>query len=93
MAVLDHHEVARRLAALSGWNRHDDEIRKEYRFADFRAAMRFVNSVAEAAEAAGHHPDIEIRYNRVKMALSTHSERGITEKDFALAAQIDAAAG
>jgi len=93
MAVLDRREVERRLAGLAGWRRHDDEIRKEYRFADFQAAMAFVNRVAEAAEAADHHPDIEINYNRVKMSLSTHSEGGVTEKDLALAARIDAAAG
>lgn len=93
MAVLDKREVERRLEGLAGWQRHHDEIRKEYRFADFKAAMAFVNRVAEAAEAADHHPDIEIKYNRVEMTLSTHSEGGVTEKDLGLAAQIDAAAG
>jgi len=92
MAVLENHEVERRLDSLSGWKRHEDDIRKAYRFADFKAAMAFVNRVAEAAEAADHHPDIEIKYNRVMMSLSTHSEGGITEKDFALAVRIDSAA-
>ena len=54
--------------------------------------MAFVNRVAEAAEAADHHPDIKISYNRVKMTLSTHSEGGVTEKDFDLAGRIDEAA-
>jgi 4a-hydroxytetrahydrobiopterin dehydratase len=51
--------------------------------------MRFVNGVAEAAEAAGHHPDIDIRYNKVRLALVTHSAGGLTDKDFALAAAAD----
>jgi 4a-hydroxytetrahydrobiopterin dehydratase len=55
--------------------------------------MGFVNRVAEAAEAADHHPDIKISYNKVKMSLSTHSEGGVTEKDFELAGKIDEAAG
>jgi 4a-hydroxytetrahydrobiopterin dehydratase len=92
MAHMDAQQVDERLKSLSGWQRHDDEIRKEFKFADFRQAMAFVNKVAQAAEAADHHPDIDIRYNRVKMKLSTHSEGGVTAKDFALAADIDHAA-
>ncbi len=92
MAHMDAQQVEERLKSLPGWERHGDEIRKEFKFADFRQAMAFVNTVAEAAEAADHHPDIDIRYNRVKMKLSTHSEGGITAKDFALAAEIERAA-
>jgi 4a-hydroxytetrahydrobiopterin dehydratase len=92
MTVLDKREVERRLQGLPGWQRHEDEIRKEYRFGDFRTAVAFVDLVAQAAEAADHHPDIEIKYNRVRMTLSTHSEGGVTEKDIARAARIDAAA-
>lgn len=91
MPALDKDEVDRRLQSLSGWERDDGELEKKFQFADFKSAMAFVNKVAEAAEAADHHPDIKISYNKVKMSLSTHSEGGITEKDFALAGQIDAA--
>ncbi len=76
---------------MAGWARDGDAIHREFTFKDFAAAMAFVNKVAQAAEAADHHPDIDIRYNRVTMALSTHSEGGVTEKDFALASRIDAA--
>jgi len=89
---LSKSEIEQRLRSLSGWKRDDDEIEKEFKFADFKQAMAFVNRVAEAAEAANHHPDIEIKYNKVELSLSTHSEGGVTEKDFDLAAKIDAAA-
>lgn len=89
MAVLKKQEIEARLESRPGWKRHDDEIRREYKFADFKEAMAFVNRVAELAEGADHHPDIDVRYNRVKLTLSTHSERGVTEKDLDLAAQID----
>ena len=89
MPVLQKRDVDTRLDDLSGWKRHGDEIRRKYEFAGFTEAMAFVNRVASLAEAADHHPDIEINYNRVKLALSTHSEGGITEKDLDLARQID----
>jgi 4a-hydroxytetrahydrobiopterin dehydratase len=89
MPVLDRADVDERLKGAAGWQRHDDEIRKEFRFGSFRQAMAFVDRVAEVAEAADHHPDITINYNRVTMALSTHSEHGITNKDFDLASKID----
>lgn len=88
---LSKSEIEERLRSLSGWKRDDDEIEKEFKFADFKQAMAFVNRVADAAEAANHHPDIEIKYNKVELSLSTHSEGGVTEKDFDLAAKIDAA--
>ena len=74
-----------------GWE-HDDErqaIRRTYQFPSFAAAIRFVGYVAQLAEDSDHHPDIDIRYNRVTLTLSTHSAGGVTEKDFALARQID----
>jgi 4a-hydroxytetrahydrobiopterin dehydratase len=92
MTAMTKDEVKARLGELSGWERDGDEIEKKFSFADFSASMAFVNAVAALAEAADHHPDISIKYNRVKLTLSTHSEGGVTEKDFALAAQIDAAA-
>ncbi len=91
MSALNDRDVSARLEALAGWRLEDGEIRKEFSFDDFRAAMTFVNSVADLANAADHHPDIDIRYNRVRIALATHSEGGITEKDFALAQLIEAA--
>jgi 4a-hydroxytetrahydrobiopterin dehydratase len=90
--ALSKSEVEARLAGIDGWKGDDGEIEKKFQFAGFKQAMAFVNRVADAAEAADHHPDIKISYNKVKMSLSTHSEGGVTEKDFALAAQIDAAA-
>lgn len=92
MATLSSGEADERLRRLAGWQRSGDEIRKEFKFKDFKEAMIFVNRVADAANAADHHPDITVSYNRVTMALSTHSEGGLTEKDFALAAKIDDAA-
>ncbi|MBF6600418.1 MAG: 4a-hydroxytetrahydrobiopterin dehydratase [Dehalococcoidia bacterium] len=93
MATLTTDEVDARLGEHGGWARRGDEISKQYRFDDFRRAMAFVNRVADEANALDHHPDITIQYNRVTMMLSTHSEGGVTEKDFALATKIDAAAG
>lgn len=92
MAVLPKDEVKTRLSSMSGWERDGDEIEKKFSFADFDASMAFVNSVAGLARVADHHPDISIKYNKVKLTLSTHSDGGVTEKDFALAAQFDAAA-
>jgi 4a-hydroxytetrahydrobiopterin dehydratase len=93
MATMSDTEVKDALADLPGWELAGSEIVKEYTFADFAAAMAFVNQVAEAAEAANHHPDIDIRWNKVRLALSTHSEGGLTANDFALAAQIESLAG
>ncbi len=92
MPAMSEAEVDARLPKLQGWGRDDDEIEKEFRFDGFDAAMAFANRVADLARAADHHPDISIKYNRVKLTLSTHSEGGVTEKDFALAAEIEGAA-
>jgi len=69
------------------WQIEAGELVRTFQFADFVAALRFVNQVGELAEAAGHHPDIDIRYNRVRLSLVSHDAGGLTEKDFALAAQ------
>ena len=90
MALLDDAAVSRGLASLTGWSRDGRAVRKEYEFRTFADAIGFVNRVADLAEAADHHPDIDIRYRRVTLVLSTHSAGGITEKDLALAKQIDA---
>jgi 4a-hydroxytetrahydrobiopterin dehydratase len=85
-------DIAAHLAALPDWRRDGDAIRREYAFPDFAAAIGFVRRVAEAAEEADHHPDIDIRYDRVTLVLSTHSAGGLTAKDFDLAARADALA-
>lgn len=92
MAKLENAQVEAALGRLAGWSRTGDEIGKTFQFADFAEAMIFVNKVAEVAEAADHHPDIDIRYNKVTIGLSTHSEGGITQKDVDLAGEIEALA-
>ena len=90
MATLSDADVEQRLADLPGWRREQDAIVHETELADFAAAIAFVERVAEFAEAANHHPDILVHgYNGVRLTLSTHSAGGLTEADFALAAQID----
>ena len=84
-------EATARLESVPGWRYDTGEIVREFRFHDFRAALAFVNQVGELAEQAGHHPDIDIRYNRVRMALVTHDAAGLTEKDFDLAGKINQA--
>jgi 4a-hydroxytetrahydrobiopterin dehydratase len=89
MALLDDAQIAERLAALAGWTREGSLIRRQYAHADFKAAMAFVNRVAELAEAADHHPDIVVNYSRVTLSLTSHDAGGLTERDFRLAARID----
>lgn len=89
MALLDDQEIRNRLDGLQGWTREGDVIRKTYTLDSFPEAIEFVNRIADRAEAANHHPDIDIRYDRVSCALSTHSEGGLTARDFDLAAEID----
>lgn len=90
MAKLNDAEVSEKLKALPGWERHENSIRKLFRFKEFMDGIRFINRVAEKAEAADHHPDITINYTRITMTCATHSEGGITEKDFKLANEIEA---
>ena len=80
------------LKTLPDWSRKGAIITRTYQFKDFVAAIRFVNAIAKLAEKAWHHPDIDIRWNKVALALTTHDEGGLTEKDFALAKKFDAAA-
>ena len=87
--VLSDIAIQRELGALHGWSRRGDVLTRTYQFRNFSESMRFVNRVADAAEAADHHPDIDIRYSKVTLTLSTHSAGGITEKDIALARAID----
>ena len=88
MGLLGEDEIMGRLSRLRGWERQGQEIRRTFSFPDFKGALAFVNRVAELAEAMDHHPDIDIRYSRVTLALSTHSARSLTERDFALAEKI-----
>lgn len=82
-------EVKTTLESLPDWNEVGGELQRTFQFDDFVRSMAFVNRVADAAEAARHHPDILIRYNKVTLTLSTHDAGGITAKDFALAEQIN----
>jgi 4a-hydroxytetrahydrobiopterin dehydratase len=87
--ALTPNEVLARLDKLPGWRLDSGKIVREWQFKDFIAAMKFVNQVAAAAEAFQHHPDIDIRYNRVLLALVTHDAGGITEKDCEMAGKLN----
>ena len=89
MPLLSPDAVQEKLKKLQGWKLVDKEIVREFKFANFVDALRFVNAVADKAEAAGHHPDIDIRYNKVKLALVSHDAGGLTERDFELAQVAD----
>jgi 4a-hydroxytetrahydrobiopterin dehydratase len=91
MAKLDRQEIEQRLKSLPGWEAKDGAIHKLYRFKEFMDGIRFLNRVAEIAEAMDHHPDIQVNYTRLTFTCTTHSEGGITEKDFQLASQIEEA--
>jgi 4a-hydroxytetrahydrobiopterin dehydratase len=78
------------LASLPNWKRNGDVIARTYQFKDFPAAIKFVDAAAQLAEEEWHHPDIDIRWNKVTLALTTHDAGGLTEKDFALAKKFDA---
>ena len=87
--LLTQDEIAERLASLSGWRHDERHIVKELDFPSFKAAMEFVNRVAEVSEEIDHHPDMTIVYTRVSLSITTHSEGGITRRDFRLAGLID----
>jgi 4a-hydroxytetrahydrobiopterin dehydratase len=86
---LSRADAERKLKSLTGWTLDGDAIRKQFTFKDFPEAIAFVNRLAPEAEAADHHPDILINYKRVTLTYSTHSEGGLTEKDFVGAATAD----
>lgn len=89
--LLSAEEIKTRLAALPEWSLEGNAIVRKLVFRDFREAVAFLVRIAFDAEEADHHPDVTISYKRMTLSLSTHSEGGLTEKDFALAAKIDAA--
>lgn len=93
MPVLTDSQVRQEIGKLPGWQQKDKAIQRIFEFPDFKAAMRFVNQVAEAAEKANHHPDIDIRYNKVTMALISHDSGGVTQRDVLMAGRINEIAG
>ncbi|MES2394195.1 MAG: 4a-hydroxytetrahydrobiopterin dehydratase [Acidobacteriota bacterium] len=89
MEKLSEEALAKAVERLEGWSLQAGELVREFKFADFVGAMAFVNRVATEAEAAGHHPDIDVRYNRVRLGLVTHDSGGITEKDVEMAGRLN----
>ncbi|HLM10293.1 MAG TPA: 4a-hydroxytetrahydrobiopterin dehydratase [Thermoleophilaceae bacterium] len=89
MARLDEGQIEEKLAGLQGWQRSGDAIRKEFDNGDFKGSVEFVNRLTPVAEEMNHHPDIEISWKTVGVKITTHSEGGLTENDFELAARID----
>jgi 4a-hydroxytetrahydrobiopterin dehydratase len=81
------------VSAPEGWSEVDGALERTFKFKDFAEALAFVNRVGEAAEAADHHPDIEIHWNRVKLRWWTHVKQAITERDVEMAARTDELAG
>ncbi|BAQ61170.1 pterin-4-alpha-carbinolamine dehydratase [Geminocystis sp. NIES-3708] len=86
--VLNELEIRQKLANLPDWMTNGQAITKTYKFKDFIQAVEFVNRLVIPAEKAGHHPDLEISYNKVTIHLTTHDAGGITQKDFDLATEI-----
>ncbi|HEU5414090.1 MAG TPA: 4a-hydroxytetrahydrobiopterin dehydratase [Candidatus Angelobacter sp.] len=93
MPVLTDTEVKQSLGKLAGWQQNGKAIQRVFEFADFKTAMQFVNKIADAAEQANHHPDIDIRYNKVTTGLVSHDSGGVTERDVRMAEKINQIAG
>jgi 4a-hydroxytetrahydrobiopterin dehydratase len=89
MPRLAENDIARRLRELPAWQLSGNEIVRTARLATFKEAVNLVVGIADLAEAMDHHPDIDIRYRMIRLALSTHDEGGLTERDFDLAQQIE----
>jgi 4a-hydroxytetrahydrobiopterin dehydratase len=89
MPALSPQDTENRVRNLTGWQIESGELTKTFAFKDFLSSVDFVNQIAKIAEGAGHHPDIDIRYNKVRIALVTHDAGGLTEKDFELAGGIE----
>ena len=89
MPELTPDQIKTALPSVKDWRKNAAVISRTFQFKDFAAAMEFVNRVAALAEAANHHPDIDIRWNKVTLHLTTHSAGGLTENDFELARRID----
>ncbi|MEW6304066.1 MAG: 4a-hydroxytetrahydrobiopterin dehydratase [Verrucomicrobiota bacterium] len=92
MAKLTAAEIKAAFKSVPAWKKKGATIQRTYAFKDFVVAMRFVNAVAKIAEKQWHHPDIDIRWNKVTLTLTTHDQGGLTQKDFTVAAKCDARA-
>lgn len=93
MTTLTSEQVRAKLTGFPGWELADKAITRTFKFTDFAEAIAYVVRLGFAAEAADHHPDIDVRYKRVTLTYSTHSEGGLTEKDFAGAEMATTLAG
>jgi 4a-hydroxytetrahydrobiopterin dehydratase len=89
MARLSDSEIDERLGGLDGWERSGDAIVKQFDNGDFKGSVDFVNRLTPEAEEMNHHPDLEISWKTVTVTITTHSEGGLTDGDFALARRID----
>jgi 4a-hydroxytetrahydrobiopterin dehydratase len=89
MKKLKAAQIKSALATAPEWSRRGAAISRTFQFKDFPAAVKFVNAAAKLAEQAWHHPDIDIRWNKVTLTLTTHDAGGLTEKDFTLARKFD----
>jgi 4a-hydroxytetrahydrobiopterin dehydratase len=87
--TLTDDEIQTALASLPGWTKSGIAIERNYKFKGFVEAMKFVNKIADAAEAAGHHPDIHISYNKVTLQLTSHDSGGVTQRDVKMAGKIN----
>jgi 4a-hydroxytetrahydrobiopterin dehydratase len=92
MDLLPDQEIESRLADADGWNREGDAITKAFKNDDFVGSVRFVDSLVEPAEDMGHHPDLTLSWDEVKVSITNHAAGGLTEADFELAKRIDAIA-
>ena len=90
MRLLSDAEIEEKLAGLNGWERSGEAIRKRFSCGDFVGSVKFVQSLVGPAEEMGHHPDLELSWDKVTVTISTHSEGGLTAADFELAARVDA---
>src|SRR5215211_7788696 len=93
MDLLGDEEITQRLSGLEGWERDGDAIVKTFENGDFVGSVEFVRRVVEPAEDMGHHPDLEISWDKVKVSITNHSAAGLTAADFELAGRIDALRG
>jgi 4a-hydroxytetrahydrobiopterin dehydratase len=90
MALLSDSDIDQRLGQLDGWTRDGDAITKTFENGDFVGSVKFVDALVEPAEGMGHHPDLELSWDKVKVKITNHAEGGLTDNDFELAAKIDA---
>ena len=88
--LLEDSEIEERLADLDGWSRDGDAITKTFENGDFVGSVKFVASLVEPAEGMGHHPDLELSWDKVMVTITNHAQGGLTDSDFKLAGKIDA---